>query len=151
MADAIVRPALSKHPKLRSKWICAYSAANHCKDIRNQYAHCHWQSPDGKLHFLDLDDEAKSHDDQMPVMTVSYRPIDLTLLEKQYQYFEYAVGYMYYVRDQLILLTGGQPKGQPYPEPKSIPRPPRDNRRATVAPSRAAKTARTPSKKSLAP
>jgi hypothetical protein len=98
-----MRPALSKYPKLRPKWITAYSAASHCKNIRNQYAHCHWQLHDKKLHFLDLDEEAKSHHDQMLEMTVTFRPIDRTLLEKQFQYFEYAAGCAYHLRDQLIL------------------------------------------------
>jgi hypothetical protein len=36
-------------------------------------------------------------------MTVTFRPIDRTLLEKQFQYFEYAAGCAYHLRDQLIL------------------------------------------------
>ena len=146
VSDAIMRPTLSKYPKLASKWIMAHSAANHCKNIRNQYAHCHWQLLDKKLHFLDLDEEAKSHHNQMVDMKVTFRPIDHTLLEKQFQYFEYAAGCVYYPRDQLILKAGKEIVGQPFPEPKSIPQPPRDNRPTKAAPSQEGAIAQTPSK-----
>jgi hypothetical protein len=135
VADAIMRPALAKYPKLRAKWITAYAAANHCKNIRNQYAHCHWQLVDKNLNFIDLDDEAKSSDDPILDMTVTFRPIDRSLLEKQFKYFEYAVGCMYHLRDQLILRSGKTIRGHRVPEPKSIPRPPRDNRPVKDAPS----------------
>jgi hypothetical protein len=42
VADAILRPAFAK-VGLGGKWGNALGAARACKNIRNQYAHCHWQ------------------------------------------------------------------------------------------------------------
>jgi len=133
VADAILRPLFSKYPGLTDKWITAYAVVRHCKNIRNQYAHCHWQRPDdGKLYFLNLDEEAKSSGE---VLNVTFRPIDLVLLQKQYEYFEYAAGWLYHLRDQLILRAGKTPTGLILPEPKSIPQPPLDSHQAKAAPS----------------
>lgn len=126
VADAILRPAFSKH-KLKDKWITAYAAARHCKNIRNQYAHCHWQLHERKLHFMDLDEDAQTQDD---VMNVNFRPIDLTLLQQQYRYFEYAAAGLYFLRDRLMRKAGKELNSPPFPEPKSIPQPPRDSRPA---------------------
>ena len=62
VADAILRPAFASHG-LKEKWITAHSAVRHCKNIRNQYAHCHWQLFEEKLFFLDLDEDAEVRDD----------------------------------------------------------------------------------------
>jgi hypothetical protein len=112
---------------LKDKWITAYSAISYCKNIRNQYAHCHWQLTDEKLAFLNLDEEAKS---QAGEMNVTFRLIDQPLLEEQLQYFDYAVNWLYHLRDQLILAAGKKTQSQPFPAPKPIRQPPRDNRPA---------------------
>jgi hypothetical protein len=132
IADAILRPVFAARGNLEDKWITAYAAIRHCKNIRNQYAHCHWRIHKGKLCFIDLDEEAKSHYGPMHVV---YRPVDLALLERQFLYFGYAIDYLYFFYEKLAgTASPKRPKGPPYPEPKSIPRPPRDNRQAKAAP-----------------
>jgi hypothetical protein len=125
VADAILRPEFSKHRKLKDKWITAYSALRHCKNIRNQYAHCHWQLHEGKLSFIDLDQDAQADDD---VLKVGFRPIDLPLLQRQNEYFEYAASWLYFLRDRLMRAAGRELDIPPFPEPKSIPKPPLDSR-----------------------
>jgi hypothetical protein len=124
VADAILRPVFSKH-KLKDKWITAYSAVNHCKNIRNQYAHCHWQVHEEKLHFMDLDKDAGSNEE---LLNVTFYPIDLALIERQHQYFEYAESCLFFLLDRLKRAHGKNKDIPPFPEPKSIPQPPRDNR-----------------------
>ena len=124
VADAILRYTFAKH-KLEAKWITAYAAVRHCKNIRNQYAHCHWQVHEGRLHFMDLDKEAKSKDE---ALNVTFYPINLALIEKQFQYFEYAAGYLAFLRDRLLRTTGKPPETPPFPEPKSISQPHLDSR-----------------------
>ncbi len=130
VSDAILRPAFAKH-KLRDKWITAYSAADHCKKIRNQYAHCHWQLHEDKLHFVDLDQDAGETKEE--ILNVTFYPIDLALIERQYTYFEYALAWLYCLYDRLLRKVGKKPDIPPFPEPKSIPRPPLDNRPKKVA------------------
>lgn len=129
VADAILRPAFAKHG-LKDKWITAYSAVRQCKNIRNQYAHCHWQLFDGKLFFIDLDEDSEAHDN----LDVLYRPIDLALLTRQNAYFEYAAAMLYYLSDQLQLKLGKELTDPPFPLPKSVAQPPRDNRQPKADP-----------------
>jgi hypothetical protein len=130
VADAILRPAMIKL-KLADDWITAFSAAGCCKNIRNQYAHCHWHIEDGEIFFVDLDDDAKAKDD---IMRVNLRPINLTLIQRQHDYFEYALGWLYFMKDALKLKKGKPISDPPFPKPKSIPQPPRDNHPKKAAP-----------------
>jgi hypothetical protein len=98
VADAILRPIFSKH-ELEAKWINAFCAADHCKNIRNQYAHCHWQLSHGKLHFIDMDEDSRSTDE---TLSVTLRPIDLPLIERQHLYFQYALFCLYFLHDRLM-------------------------------------------------
>jgi hypothetical protein len=134
VADAILRPTFSRH-QLEAKWITAFSAANHCKNIRNQYAHCHWQLHEGKLYFINLDEEAT---DNGEILNVTFFPIDLSLIERQYAYLEYAAAYLYFLDDRLARKLGKELSTPPFPEPKSIPQPPRDNRPSKAAPAQEA-------------
>jgi hypothetical protein len=129
VADAILRPAFARHG-LKNKWITAYSAVRHCKNIRNQYAHCHWQLFNEQLFFIDLDEDAEAHDN----LDVLIRPIDLALLQLQHAYFEFAAAMLYYLSDQLQLKLGKELADPPFPLPKSVPQPPRDNRQPKVDP-----------------
>jgi hypothetical protein len=125
VCDAILRPTFANH-KLKDKWITAYSAANHCKKIRNQYAHCHWQLHENKLHFVDLDQDAGESKGE--VLNVTFYPVDLALIERQYAYFAYALAWLYCLYDRLLRKVGKKPDNLHFPEPKSIPQPPLDNR-----------------------
>ena len=83
VADAILRPAFTEHG-LKSQWITAYAAVRHWKNIRNQYAHCYWQTEFGQLFFMNLDEDAEAPDE----INVLFVPIDLALLTRQHFYFE---------------------------------------------------------------
>jgi len=61
VADALARPAFI-NIGLGGKWGNAIGAAKVCKNIRNQYAHCHWRflKDDNIIRFMNLDAEAAS-------------------------------------------------------------------------------------------
>lgn len=129
VADAIMRPALEPLG-LRDQWIHAISAARHCKNIRNQFAHCHWWHNEndrpGELFFMNLDQEATSKDG---VLEITFRPIDLSLLQKQRYYFQYALTWLYHVDGQYRKKKGEDGSTTLDIEaPKSIPAPPLHNR-----------------------
>jgi len=121
VADAILRPAYRK-VGLEGKWSNAFGAAKHSKNIRNQYAHCHWQTMEDRegLFFINLDTEAASSIDNLQVTVV---PLHLDLVRQQHQYFQYALACLYYLLSAYPPKVGREDKLK-FPEPKSIPAPP---------------------------
>ena len=79
-------------------------AANHCKTIRNQYAHATWKrSPKGVLTFANLELPAKT---KTPQATVVAHPITEALLQKQWAYFEYTDHMLAWLNQQLVTKLG---------------------------------------------
>jgi hypothetical protein len=130
VADAIVRPAYQKLG-LGPKWACAYGAARTCKNIRNQYAHCHWQVWEDTLYFMNLDAEAQAAEGPLRVTMI---PLSLHLLEDQVKYFEYALDWFYYLSSE-YQKRAGRISIHNELEPKSIPAPPLHSLPKTASPS----------------
>lgn len=123
VADALIRPAMAR-ANLGGKWGNVYGALKHCKKIRNQYAHCHWQNIDNNLYFLDFDQDAQSPADE--VFMLRYHGIDLPLLEAQIGFFEYTSDLLYYLSFEYRKFAhNGKVE---WKEPKSVPQPPLYNR-----------------------
>jgi len=118
-ADAIARPYFAK-VDLEGQWGNAIGAANHCRRIRNQYSHCHWRLIKGVLRFVDLDEEAKAVEGPLIVDAI---PLDLTLLQKQREYFLYALDCLYFL-DEEYQKQVGRLSSHALVMPKSIPAPP---------------------------
>ena len=126
VADALLRSFFEKL-KLGGQWGCAFGALWYCKDIRNQYAHCTWHSETGKpLTFMLMDKDADSPDG---TLMVQLYPTDLPLLEKQHEYFEYTLDWLYYLGCECRKHLGEQAPA--LKAPKSIPQPPKHNRPKT--------------------
>jgi hypothetical protein len=119
VADAIIRPAFRK-VGLEGKWSNANGAVRLCKNIRNQYAHCHWQLHEGQLWFMNLDAMTQSSGEEMPVTLI---PVELDLIQYQHAYFEYALDWLYHLQDAYPKKAGRIPPHD-FPEPKSVPAPP---------------------------
>jgi hypothetical protein len=120
VADALIRPAYSKIG-LGPKWGNAYGAIRVCKNIRNQYAHCHWQVFMGALSFMNLDQMA-ADSTEGPVILDLVR-LDLNLLERQSTYFQYALDWLFYLEAEYQTRALKSPNHD-LVEPKSIPAPP---------------------------
>jgi hypothetical protein len=93
VSDAIIRPAVKK-VGLDGQWACAFGAMDHCRKIRNQYAHCHWHLEDARLFFVDFDVDVESVAEEL---NITYRHVDLALLQQQKIYFEYATAATYFL------------------------------------------------------
>jgi hypothetical protein len=126
VADAILRPAFTK-VNLDGKWGNVYGAIKYCKKVRNQYSHCHWNLTNGKLYFLDFDQDAQS---PQPTVELNYHGIELTLLKKQQDFFEYALEMAYFIFFEYRVRLGRLPSHE-HEFPKSIEQPPLYNRSET--------------------
>ncbi len=130
VADAIARPAFAKIG-LGGKWGNAIGAVRQCKNIRNQYAHCHWRKfDDGVLRFINLDDEAAAAEGPLIVDAI---PLRLDLLHEQRAYFLYALDWLYYLEEE-FKKQAGRPSSHAQAEPKSIAAPPLYNRPGKASP-----------------
>ena len=72
------------------------SDLQHCKSIRNQYAHCHWfDDVIQGLKFVKLEDTAKKASN-----TVTYKIITLDLLKYQLSFFKATQAYLKYLHEE---------------------------------------------------
>jgi hypothetical protein len=115
VSDAIMRPAFTK-VGLGHKWGNAIGAARICKNIRNQYAHCHWHLQNGNLNFLNLDVVSRSPEGPIGVAFIK---LDISLLEEQLTYYEYALDWLYYLAKEYQKQVG-RLTSHDLSEPKSL-------------------------------
>jgi hypothetical protein len=128
VVDAMLRPEMDAFG-LGGKWGNALGALRYCKEVRNQYAHCHWFKDGEKpLCFMNLDSDVTSASGEV---IVQFEPVDLPLIQKQHQYFEYTLGVLYFLEDRFRTHFGESSDG--FPEPISIPQPPKSNLKAILA------------------
>jgi hypothetical protein len=93
VADAILRPFFVQF-NLDGHWGSALGALRHCKKIRNQFAHCHWYADEHGLFFMDLDSDAQSSSQALKPELLN---VDIGLLQKQENYFVYALDWVFYL------------------------------------------------------
>ncbi|MGB9113685.1 hypothetical protein [Bradyrhizobium sp.] len=123
VADAIVRPFFERM-NLVGQWTNAFGALRYCKDVRNQYAHCQWYSDESTpLTFANLERDAAAPEG---ILNVQLYPVDLDLLQKQREYFEYANDWLHFLDCRCRKAMGQEAPDAPVP--KSIPQPPKHNR-----------------------
>jgi hypothetical protein len=99
----------------------AIADMGYCRQLRNQYAHCHWAETNNQLWFANLQDTAKSLAGQ--TMVRQY-PIDLPLLELQEDYFVYVRDCFSYL-DREFRLREGRLSSHIFRLPKKVARPPK--------------------------
>jgi hypothetical protein len=93
-----------------------------CRQIRNQYAHCHWYyTPREGLCFINLEKSAKKSD---PIFNVTYGriPLDGKLLTKQEAYFKY-VQKCFWSLQSAYRTWAGRPSSPDWPLPPKLNRP----------------------------
>jgi hypothetical protein len=105
-----------------------------CRQIRNQYSHCHWYwTAQEGLCFINLEELAKQPTAILQI-TANRHPIDVPLLQQQEDYFWYVkqcfmhLGDAYKAWDQ-AQTQGGARRRSPsvYPKPPKIAQPPTHN------------------------
>jgi hypothetical protein len=118
-ADTIMRPWYDA-VGLINPYSEAVADMGWCRQIRNQYAHCHWITIDNGLNlgFYDLEAAAKSN----TKIRLKRHEVDLALLQEQESYFCYVNECFWYLDHEFQSLSG-QLKGQPFRLPPKVPRP----------------------------
>lgn len=119
VADALMRPAFEK-AGLKDRYCEATTDAQHCRRIRNQYAHCHWgELATGEgLSFISLDDSARTQNG-----FVRFWPIDRDLLKKQERFFLNVQQRLRYLSDEYKVRVG-QLASHDAKAPRKVARPP---------------------------
>ena len=116
-ADAIMRPRYDA-VGLINPYSEAIADMGWCRQVRNQYAHCHWIPISGGLGFFDLEDAAKSN----TRIRLKRRDLDLSLLQEQESYFCYVAECFWHLYHEYQRLSG-QLKSHSFPLPSKAPRP----------------------------
>lgn len=70
---------------------------NHCKDIRNKYAHSVWADTNGRLGFTKFGFIAKSG---VSNQDLGFHPVDLKLLEAQLALFENCQDWLFHLKEE---------------------------------------------------
>jgi len=123
IADAILRPFYEEHG-LEQIWVGARRAIGSCKELRNQYSHCHWFDDDELgLFFTNLEKGAKTPSGEI---IIEFLHIDVPLLQRQEAYFRYAGNHLIYLENEQRRLAGNLRKN-PFQVPPATDKPPRHN------------------------
>jgi hypothetical protein len=95
---------------------------NHCREIRNQYAHCVWHGNTSRLGFVNLEKLAKSNKRINNLGSLDIRYLDIPLLHEQEAYFDNVEKEFRYLNFQARVQLGKE-KNNPFPAPTQLPRP----------------------------
>jgi len=119
IADALIRSELIRI-ELGDQYEAMLGAIRHCKKIRNQYAHAHWTNAfdEHGLAFVNLEESAES---KIGPTFVKPYDVDLNLLKKQEEYFQYTSRWLYFLIDEYDFRVGKSPS--PATAPKIIEKP----------------------------
>lgn len=94
------------------------TAMFHCKNIRNQFAHCTWISNKGVLNFANLEEPAKTTGEAKAKVTA--HPITRALLQQQFAYFEYTSHMLLWLTQQYRKKTNQELLGPMPPKPRQL-------------------------------
>lgn len=117
VADALMRPKYGAL-KLEAEYADAFAVVDRCRQIRNQYAHCHWSYHVGPLQFTNIEPVVKK---KTAEVAFYFTPVDLPLLQEQEQYFEHAMRWLWFLYAEGSARLRGRRGGHPHPKPKRIP------------------------------
>jgi hypothetical protein len=118
VADAIMRPRY-RDLALEAEYADAYAAVDRCRQIRNQYAHCHWSGDFGRLQFTNLERVVEKKNNEL---MFGFTPVDFPLLQEQEAYFSYSLECLWflYAEARLRAVPPEQRGPNPHPKPKRI-------------------------------
>lgn len=123
VADALMRPAFAK-AGLAGRYERMWGQLKHCKTIRNQYAHCHWERANGKLYLTNYDEAAKKSS-LRPFQPLLFN-VDATLLALQEKCFQDTLFVLFDLSDEYANHLR-DPKHKPGPIPRASELPPPHN------------------------
>jgi hypothetical protein len=121
IADALARPKFEAAGVGPVYWE-AIADMGYCRQIRNQYAHCHWTETSNGLGFLSLEPVARK---TTPIKLYAVCA-DAPLLEEQEAYFKYVQRCFWHLGEE-YKKWAGRSASLGFPLPKKLVRPPMDN------------------------
>lgn len=120
IADALMKH-IYEDAGLLDSYTLTIKYLRHCKSIRNQYAHCHWNSENkNALYFVKLEKAAKTRSTEL-----KWRKIDLTLLRHQENFFLLTDNCLKYLHVELRARAAGKRAKNKTPIPSEFPLPDR--------------------------
>lgn len=122
--DAVVRPICMSNG-LADEYEAAIEAAMYCREVRNQYAHCHWfGDADAGLFFSSIERSAKKKSGEI---TMEFFHIDVPLLRQQEAYFARTQVQLYWLAHAVRKKAAKPPTPMPAMPPKVAPPPKYNN------------------------
>jgi hypothetical protein len=121
IADALGRQSYNKLG-LAQDFEEMMSAMDHCRAIRNQYAHAYWHDYSG-LCLVDLEGLAKQDEEVINLTATKFAFLDLALLEAQENYLSYTDKLIGYINFQGRFLAGqltSNPRSKPQPSDRPV-------------------------------
>jgi len=117
--DALLRPKADEFG-LASKYAQAMDAVDFCRLVRAQYDCCHWSARNGKIRFLNMEEQALA---PKPDARLVWRETDVDLLTAQLAYFDYARVCLRHLQQAM-----NRARGAPTAPRKQLPTPPKRER-----------------------
>jgi len=127
VGDALLRPFYASH-QLDNEYQQLYVAMKHCKNIRNNYAHCHWGDAEDKLMIVLVEKAAISLTGEGDI---DLRYVDLALLKQQLAYFEYCASLLFHLQYE-PRVRQGKVRANPLQLPKVLQPPPQYIRQGSL-------------------
>ena len=94
LGDTLITPKLMPHRKLLGSYTHAIGCVRYCRELRNQYAHCHWMDDDdGGLFFTNTEGTARKAVGFDPV----WLHVDVPLLTKQEDFFVHTMWCLWHI------------------------------------------------------
>ena len=98
---------LYEQAELGNEFDEAITAMDHCREIRNQYAHCKWYDDySGSLAFVDLEELAQVNQLVVSIRGLTIHHVDAPLLKAQLKYFEYTSNCLVWLNFEVSLRAG---------------------------------------------
>jgi hypothetical protein len=78
---------------------------DHCKAVRNRYAHCHWIPENGRLCYVDVE-EIVFTDTTIDFTKLRSYPVDQRILDAQESYFRYVQRLVWWLNGEIQVHKG---------------------------------------------
>lgn len=117
--DALLRPK-AEELGLASKYAQTMDAVDYCRLVHSQYDCCHWSARNGKVRFLNMEEQALA---PKPGARLIWRETDIDLLTAQLAHFDYARVSLRHLQQ-----TMNRARGAATAPRKQLPTPPKRER-----------------------
>ena len=116
--EKLMRPAVAKH-KLEDALEIVVEQFDNCREIRNRYAHCHWDHIGSSLSYFDMEAAVKQTEFSILLQQL---PISASQLDEEFRYFAHCSQGLLFLEEEINLREGRSPGHcADYPTPRDVP------------------------------